>query len=514
MSLQTPLDPYLDRLTMHRLTLDALLALVLWALALSLLGVVSYSPLDIAGAALLATAVAMAVNTAFARVLRATTDLQSSIITALILVLIVPVGLRDHAVFLAAASGVAVASKYVVTVEKQHLFNPAALAVAALALLFPEMAAGWWVGSAAMLPAVAFCGGLVILKTRRTGVVLTFLAVYLVIFSSAELLDTRSLASLIDAWYLSIVQTALLFFAFIMMTDPITVPSSRLLRPLYAGFVALLYATPELRLLSIGLTPEQALCIGNAVSFIVRPKHRLTLLLKRKYRVGADTLVLEYGLQGQRFTFAPGQFMEWTAPHADPDGRGQRRTFTIASSPTESHVAIVMRVPQPSSSYKRALMDAREGSTVIASQLAGDFVLPQDLTKPLAFLCGGVGIAPFRSMAQYIVDKGIHCDIVLLHSARRADDVLFADTFQKASPLGMRTVRLLTDRDAVPPGWKGRVGRITAEVIKAEAPDFQQRTFYLSGSQQMVRDMEAALRSLSVPRRRIRTDYFDGSVDA
>lgn len=151
---------------------------------------------------------------------------------------------------------------------------------------------------------------------------------------------------------------------------------------------------------------------------------------------------------------------------------------------------------------------------MIASQLAGDFVLPQDLTKPLAFLCGGVGIAPFRSMAQYIVDKGIHCDIVLLHSARRADDVLFADTFQKASPLGMRTVRLLTDRDAVPPGWKGRVGRITAEVIKAEAPDFQQRTFYLSGSQQMVRDMEAALRSLSVPRRRIRTDYFDGSVDA
>ena len=514
MSIKALLDRFLDRLPMLRLTLYALLGLVLWALALSIVGILHYSPLDIVAAAFLSTSVALAVNAAFARLLRAVSDPQSTLITALILVLIVPPGIRDHAVFLAAASAVAVASKYVVTVNKQHLFNPAALALAALPLLFPEMTAAWWVGAAAMLPAVIVCGGLVMLKTRRTGVVLTFLAVYLLAFPSAELLDTRSFASLVDAWYLTVMQTALLFFVFIMMTDPITIPSAKLVRPLYVGFVALLYATPELRLLNMGLTPEQALCIGNAVSFMVRPKYRLTLPLKRKYRVGADTWVFDFRLQGQRFTFAPGQFMEWTTPHANPDGRGQRRYFTIASSPAESEITIVMRIPQPSSSYKRALAEAKEGSLIVASRLAGDFVLPRNLSKPLAFLCGSVGVAPFRSMAQYIVDKGVRCNIVLLYSCRCADDILFSDTFERAKSLGMRTVHLLTDRDAVPAGWRERVGRITAEVIIAETPDFQQRTFFLSGSQPMVRDMETTLRSLGVPRRRIRTDYFDGSVDA
>ncbi len=513
MNIRTPLDPYVDRLTVPRLTLYALLGLVLWALALSLLGILNYSPLDIAGAALLATAVALGVNTAFARLLGAVSDPQSTLITALILVLIVPPGIQGHGVFLAAASAVAIASKYVVTVDKQHLFNPAALALAALALLFPDMTAVWWVGAAAMLPAVMVCGGLVMIKTRRIGVVFTFLAAYLFIFSSADLLDTRSLTSLVDAWYLTVMQTALLFFVFIMMTDPITIPSARWVRPLYVSFVALLYATPELRFLSFGLTPEQAVCIGNAVSFMVRPKYRLTLPLKRKYSVGADTWAFEYGLQ-QQFTFTPGQFMEWAVPHAKPDGRGQRRYFTIASSPTERDVTIVMRVPKRSSSFKRALLDAEEGSPVIASRLAGDFVLPRDLSKPLAFICGGVGVAPFRSMAQYIVDKGIRCNIVLLYSCRRADEVLFSDTFEKAKPLGMRTVHLVTDRDAIPADWKGRVGRITAEMIKTEVPDFQQRTFFLSGSQQMIRGMKTALCGLRVRRWRIRTDHFDGSIDA
>lgn len=514
MSIRTPLDSLLDRITILRLTLYALLGLVLWALTLSVLGVLHYAPVDIAAAALLATSVALVVNTAFARLLRAVSDPQSTIITALILVLIVPPGFQAHAVFLATASAIAIASKYVVTVDKQHLFNPAALAVAALPLLFPEMTAEWWVGTAAMLPAVLLCGGLVMIRTRKTDVVITFLAAYLLVFSGAELFATRSLTVLGDALRMVVVDSALLFFVFIMMTDPITVPSPRLVRFAYVSFVALLYATPELRFLRLGLTPEQVLCIGNAVSFAVRPKYRLTLRLKRKYKAGTDTWVFHYGLPEQRFTFAPGQFMEWAVPHANPDGRGQRRLFTIASSPTEGEITLVMRIPQRPSSYKRALAVHEEGSPVIASRLAGDFVLPRDLNEPLVFICGGVGIAPFRSMAQYLVDKGIRCNIVLLYACRRVDEILFADTFQKASQLGLRTVYLLTDRDAVPAGWTGRVGRITGDVIKAESPDFLQRTFFVAGSQRMVRDMETTLRGIGVHQRQIRSDYFDGSVDA
>ncbi len=513
MSIRTPLDPYLDRFTMHRVTLYALAGLILWALALSLVGVLRYSAVDIAGATVLATAVTVGVNYTFARALRTTTDIQSTVITALIVVLVVPIGLRDHTVFLAAASTVAAASKYIVTVDKQHLFNPAMLALVALALLFPDLTASWWVGTASMLPGVIVCGTLVMLKTRRTGVVLTFLGAYAAIMSVAEIADSRSLAALADAWRLSVVQTPLLFFAFIVMTDPITIPSHRLMRPAYVAFVALLYATPELWLLPSGFVPEQAICIGNAVSFIIRPKYRLNLRLKGKYKVGADTWAFQFGLP-QRVSFTPGQFMEWTVPHTEPDGRGQRRYFTIASSPTEEDVTIVMRVPSPSSSYKHALVTATDGSHVVAARLAGDFVLPRDLNRPLGFVAGGVGIAPFHSMAKYILDRGIRCDIVLLYASRHADEILFQETFDRAAQFGMRTLYVLTDTEGVPKEWKGKLGRINADMIKTEIPDYQERTFYLSGSQRTVQAIETVLRRLRVHRTRIRTDYFDGSVDA
>lgn len=199
MSIRTPFDPYLNRYTMHRVTLCALAGMVLWALALSLTGVLHYSAADIAGGTALAVAVSVGVNLTFARVLRATTNLESTLITALILALLIPVGLREHAVFLAAVSATAAASKYIVTVDKQHLFNPAAVSLVAVALLFPDLAPSWWSGTAVMLPAVFVGGAAVMLKTRRSGVVLTFLGAYAIFASVGEIAGNGSFATVAEA---------------------------------------------------------------------------------------------------------------------------------------------------------------------------------------------------------------------------------------------------------------------------------------------------------------------------
>ena len=112
MRLLTAFEGRLDRLAMHRLTLYALLAIVLWAVLLSMFGVLGYMWADIAAAAVLAVVVAVTTNQAIARVLGATTDPQSSMITGLIVVMPVPVGLSGHWFFLIAAAAFAVASKY------------------------------------------------------------------------------------------------------------------------------------------------------------------------------------------------------------------------------------------------------------------------------------------------------------------------------------------------------------------------------------------------------------------
>lgn len=45
--------------------------------------------------------------------------------------------------------------------------------------------------------------------------------------------------------------------------------------------------------------------------------------------------------------------MEWTLPHTGIDSRGNRRYFTLASSPTEATLRLDIKFYEPSSSYKK-----------------------------------------------------------------------------------------------------------------------------------------------------------------
>ena len=65
-------------------------------------------------------------------------------------------------------------------------------------------------------------------------------------------------------------QTAVVFFAVVMLTEPMTSPKRFPLQILYVAIVAFLYQ-PLLSLFGQNLTPEEALLIGNLFSFFVSP---------------------------------------------------------------------------------------------------------------------------------------------------------------------------------------------------------------------------------------------------
>jgi ferredoxin-NADP reductase len=203
--------------------------------------------------------------------------------------------------------------------------------------------------------------------------------------------------------------------------------------------------------------------------------------------------------------------MEWGIPIRKGDSRGNRRYFSLASSPTEPDLLIAARIPAHSSRYKQELMSLPPGGVVTAGELGGDFVLPRDPRIPLAFVAGGIGITPFRSMIKYLLDRGEKRDIVLLYSNYAEEEIVFSDVLRDASQrIGLKVVHTLTDPARVRPGWCGRTGFISAEMIRHEVPDFHSRHFMVSGSPGMVNTVKAALRAAGVPRRRVRTDYFPG----
>ena len=205
--------------------------------------------------------------------------------------------------------------------------------------------------------------------------------------------------------------------------------------------------------------------------------------------------------------------MEFTLAHPHPDSRGNRRYFTLASSPTENDVHLGIRFYEQGSSFKKALyrMDGR--TNLVAAQIAGDFTLPPDPKQKLVFIAGGIGITPFRSMLKYLLDVHQRRDIVLFYANKTVDEIVYGDVLSAAqAKIGVKTFYTLTDTAAIPRNWPGFMGRISEQMILETVPDYEERTYYLSGPPDMVKAYERVLKNMNVKHDQIKKDYFPGLV--
>jgi ferredoxin-NADP reductase len=164
---------------------------------------------------------------------------------------------------------------------------------------------------------------------------------------------------------------------------------------------------------------------------------------------------------------------------------------------------------EPESTFKRALVAMRVNDTISASSLAGDFVLPKDAKKKLVFIAGGIGVTPFRSMVQYMMDTKDTRSAILLYSNKTAVEIAYKDIFERAGrEIGLQTLYALTNEPNPIPGTYN--GFIDSALIARGIPDYMERIFYISGPHGMVTAFEKTLREMGVSRFHIKTDYFPG----
>ena len=239
------------------------------------------------------------------------------------------------------------------------------------------------------------------------------------------------------------------------------------------------------------------LIAGNLFDFGLNHKQSYTLRLKEKIKI--SDRVYDFIFEPNRaLRFVPGQYMEWTLKHKRIDGRGNRRSFTIASSPTEPLVHLGVKFYEPSSSYKKALLALSPGDKIAASGLAGSFTLPSDVSKKLVFVAGGIGITPFRSMLKYMIDTNEVRDIVLFYGLSSAQEAAYKDVLRAAQAHGVTVVPVVMP--AVFDELK----------IKHYVPDYEHRLFYLSGPHGMVEAYKDLLHNMGIRSDSIVTDYFSG----
>ena len=499
---------------MYRLVLYYLTALIIIAGIFGAFGILPYSPIALAFSTAVLVAVSFITNELFARMFKAQPNVESVYITAFILALIIaPItpGNLVGTAFLIWAGVWAMASKYILAANKKHAFNPAAFAVALTALTIGQSAT-WWVGGNLPLMAFVIVGGLLVTrKIRRFDLVISFFAA-----AAVSIIVTSTSGNPMTSLSAAVLHAPLFFFAFVMLTEPLTTPPTRAGRVTYGILVGLMFA-PTVHIGPAYSTPELALLLGNIFAYVISPKSKYVMKLKEKQGVGGGIYYLVF-TSDSPLKFRPGQYMEWTLAHQKSDSRGNRRYFTIASSPTERDLRLGIRFTENGSSFKKRMLAMQHGDEIVGGQLAGDFTLPRNAKKKLAFIAGGIGITPFRSMIKAASDRDEKRDIILLYSSRTADDIAYRDIFDEATQkIGLRTIYAITDSTSPLqisnnqyPTTSLHSGRIDENLIRREIPDYRERTFYVSGTQSLVDGMTTLLHNLAVPRAQIKTDFFPG----
>jgi ferredoxin-NADP reductase len=210
----------------------------------------------------------------------------------------------------------------------------------------------------------------------------------------------------------------------------------------------------------------------------------------------------------QDIDFKAGQFFLATIKVG---GQESTKHFSFSNSPTErGYVEFTKRIS--ASEYSKALNGLQPGAWARLKMPLGNFTFVGEYPK-IAFLSGGIGITPIRSICKFITDKRLATDTILLYGNNREEDIIFRPDFEQMVRLNenMRVVYTLTAQDIDKQQWPGLTGYIDAQMIKQEITDYLERIFYICGPPKMVESITVILKNkLAVGEDKIRTENFTG----
>ena len=206
--------------------------------------------------------------------------------------------------------------------------------------------------------------------------------------------------------------------------------------------------------------------------------------------------------------FKPGQFFFVTIKI---DGVERTKHFSFSNSPTEKgYIEFTKRITE--SEFSKSLDRLKIGDWARLKMPYGSFTFEGEYKK-IAFLSGGIGITPIRSICKFATDSMLPTDMVLLYGNNREEDIIFRQDLDNMRSVNknLRIVYTLTSSDIDRKIWKGRTGYVDDTMIKEEIPDYTERIFYICGPPRMVESLIDTLKNkLGIEENRIKRENFVG----
>ncbi|WP_447971295.1 ferredoxin--NADP reductase [Nitrospira sp. M1] len=225
----------------------------------------------------------------------------------------------------------------------------------------------------------------------------------------------------------------------------------------------------------------------------------------------ADKTMALYFERPADFSFKAGQFIDlMLLDPPETDSAGNTRALTIASAPSENCLMVVTRVRD--SAFKRVLMNMPLQTMVNIEGPYGHLTLPEQAARPLVFLAGGIGIAPFRSMLIDAAANQRTHRFTLLYANRRLEDAPFFHELEdlQGTLSNYTFVGTMTQPAQARDPWLGETGYVDQAMLMRHVPGIDSPIYYIVGSSAMVSGCRSMLRKAGVRDHDIRTEEFVG----
>jgi stearoyl-CoA 9-desaturase NADPH oxidoreductase len=234
------------------------------------------------------------------------------------------------------------------------------------------------------------------------------------------------------------------------------------------------------RRITTPLLPDDYLRLANPL-WSARELRGRILQVRRETHDSA-TLVIKPGW-GFGFDYEPGQYM---GIGLLVDGRWRWRSYSLTSSPVKGARTVTITVKAMPEGFLSSHLvgGVKPGTIVRLAAPQGNFVLPDPAPPAVLFITAGSGITPVMSMLRTLVRHDQITDVIHLHSAPTAADVMFgAELEQLARDHAGYRLLLRTTRSQ---------GRRDVTQLDTDVPDWRERQTWACGPEAMLNAAERA----------------------
>ena len=230
--------------------------------------------------------------------------------------------------------------------------------------------------------------------------------------------------------------------------------------------------------------------------------------IQDKKEIAKGTLQVTFDSSVEEVRFKAGQFCRVTLinpPYSDM--RGDKRFLGFTTSPSQKNTfSVATRLGV--SAFKKSLAGLSLGTEVEIGEIDGRLILPEDKSKHIVFVAGGIGIAPIMGLLRFCHEESWPYNITLIYSNTNREWAPFLEElegFVKETQKFKLIATMTQD-----PQWQGERRRVDGEFVKEYFPNIEENLYFVAGTPRFVPAVFKEIRDIGVPILNLRMEIFTG----